>query len=78
MQVTKTSNGMVEEFRVVLSQGGVRALYRGLLPNFAKSAPAVSIRSGRVLCPGSTLQHQAHFLPSYAIYEHMKVLLKIT
>lgn len=43
LQVTKTSNGMIKEFQAVLAQGGVRALYRGLLPNFAKSAPAVSI-----------------------------------
>jgi hypothetical protein len=43
-QVTKTSNSMMQEFRAVLAQGGVKALYRGLLPNFAKSAPAVSIR----------------------------------
>ena len=34
---------MFDEFRLLLWEGGVSALYRGFLPNFMKVAPAVSI-----------------------------------
>ena len=34
---------MVGEFTAVIRGGGLLALYRGLVPNFLKVAPAVSI-----------------------------------
>jgi hypothetical protein len=68
---------MIKEFQAVLAQGGVRALYRGLLPNFAKSAPAVSIRFFLGFFWVSSFAYQQQS-PSYVIYEHMKTLLNIT
>ncbi len=34
---------MMGELEAVVRQGGLTALYRGLVPNFLKVAPAVSI-----------------------------------
>ena len=35
--------GMVETLRTIIREEGPRGLYRGLLPNFLKVIPAVSI-----------------------------------
>lgn len=37
------ADGMVDMFRTIIKQNGVRGLYTGILPNFLKVAPAVSI-----------------------------------
>lgn len=57
------TNTMRQEFRVVYSQGGFRALYFGMAANVLKVVPAVSIRSVtsngyqvRPRAPGSFLQ----------------------
>ena len=42
-QANDTTRGMIAEFEAVVRAGGVAALYRGLVPNFLKVAPAVSI-----------------------------------
>ena len=46
LQASSKRSGFVQEFQHVVREGGVRALYRGLLPNFLKVAPAVSCRYG--------------------------------
>lgn len=35
-------SGMLDCFRKILAADGVKGLYRGLVPNFAKSIPAVA------------------------------------
>lgn len=42
-QVTDRQTTMMAEFRAVVNQGGPLALYRGILPNYLKVVPAVSI-----------------------------------
>ena len=37
------ADGMVDMFRTIVRENGYSGLYRGLLPNFMKVAPAVSI-----------------------------------
>ena len=37
------SDSMIGLFKTILEQEGPRGLYRGILPNFMKVAPAVSI-----------------------------------
>lgn len=37
------AKGSIDMFKIIFRQNGVRGLYRGILPNFLKVAPAVSI-----------------------------------
>jgi len=37
------ANGMVDMFKQIIQQNGILGLYRGIIPNFLKVAPAVSI-----------------------------------
>ena len=37
------ADGMTDMFRTIVRENGYTGLYRGLLPNFLKVAPAVSI-----------------------------------
>eukprot|EP00048_Salpingoeca_helianthica_P021346 m.11788 g.11788 ORF g.11788 m.11788 type:complete len:473 (-) comp5865_c0_seq1:115-1533(-) len=43
MQAGESKRTMLGEFEAVIRDGGLRGLYRGLVPNFLKVAPAVSI-----------------------------------
>jgi len=43
LQASDRQNSMVSVFKMILESEGFRGLYRGLLPNFMKVAPAVSI-----------------------------------
>jgi len=43
LQASDRQNSMVNVFKMILKSEGLRGLYRGLLPNFIKVAPAVSI-----------------------------------
>ena len=43
MQLPKEQTHAIGLFKYILREEGVRGLYRGILPNFCKVAPAVSI-----------------------------------